>query len=233
MMRNIISAIFLLLILDVSVFASPDSTIVEGDLKITGTPGQSGIVFPDGSVQYHATVQGPIGPQGPAGTNGLNSLISMKNEAAGTNCSNGGIKIQVGLDKNRNGLLDIDEVSQTKYVCNRTNTLSAVNITGTWVGTITSTKGSTTTTVYASQSGDNVTGNYSNAPGVYGVFSGTVTGKTFTFTIFPTKTGCTGVMLGTGFITIPQVGNPTMTFSSIGYTTCSGADSGTGILTKQ
>ena len=80
-------------------------------------------------------IQGPIGPAGPqgpqgvpgtqgangvAGANGLNALIKTTTEPAGANCTNGGTKIETGLDANSNGVLDAGEVnaSQTKYVCN-------------------------------------------------------------------------------------------------------------------
>jgi len=55
-----------------SAFANPDSVIVDnGDFRIYGAG--NGLVFPDGSIQYKATVQGPqgetgmTGPQGPQG----------------------------------------------------------------------------------------------------------------------------------------------------------------------
>jgi hypothetical protein len=53
-------------------------------------------------------------------TNGLNALIKTTDEPAGSNCTNGGTKLEVGLDVNENGVLDDNEVnlSQTKYVCN-------------------------------------------------------------------------------------------------------------------
>jgi hypothetical protein len=54
-----------------SAYAVPDSTIVEGDLHITGTPLVNGLVFPDNSVQSSATVQGPQGIQGPKGDQGI------------------------------------------------------------------------------------------------------------------------------------------------------------------
>jgi hypothetical protein len=52
-------------------------------------------------------------------TNGYNSLINTTIEPLGVNCSNGGIKIEVGLDLNNNGNLDSNEVqtSKTKYLC--------------------------------------------------------------------------------------------------------------------
>lgn len=52
------------------------------------------------------------------GQNGLNSLIRTSEEPKGTNCENGGLNIETGLDKNDNGLLDDEEVETTKYICN-------------------------------------------------------------------------------------------------------------------
>lgn len=51
-------------------------------------------------------------------TDGFSSLLDMEGEAAGTNCTAGGQKITSGLDFNRNGALDFDEVTQIKYICN-------------------------------------------------------------------------------------------------------------------
>jgi OmcA/MtrC family decaheme c-type cytochrome len=58
------------------------------------------------------------GDDGSDGSNGLSSLTSTSTEAPGTNCANGGQKIEVGEDTNRNGVLDPSEVTSTSYVCN-------------------------------------------------------------------------------------------------------------------
>ncbi len=55
---------------------------------------------------------------GEDGTDGLNSLISISHEPAGDNCANGGEKIEVGHDRNNNGVLDPEEVEDIRYVCN-------------------------------------------------------------------------------------------------------------------
>ena len=39
-------------------------------------------------------------------------------EPAGSNCADGGLKIEVGLDDNNDGSLQANEVDQTQYVCN-------------------------------------------------------------------------------------------------------------------
>ena len=58
------------------------------------------------------------GDEGAIGPSGLNSLINILSENAGVNCATGGKKIQAGLDKNANNVLDIDEILTTNYVCN-------------------------------------------------------------------------------------------------------------------
>jgi hypothetical protein len=62
------------------------------------------------------------GADGTNGTNGLDGfdpLIKITAEPAGPNCATGGQKIEVGLDTNRDGVLDPAEIdaAQTAYVC--------------------------------------------------------------------------------------------------------------------
>ncbi|MBX5480804.1 MAG: hypothetical protein IRZ16_02980, partial [Myxococcaceae bacterium] len=52
------------------------------------------------------------------GIDGLSVVTSVTPEPAGANCANGGQKIEVGQDANRNGQLDAPEVQGTSYVCN-------------------------------------------------------------------------------------------------------------------
>ncbi|MER3318961.1 MAG: hypothetical protein RIB79_11780 [Allomuricauda sp.] len=51
-------------------------------------------------------------------SNGLTSLINTVIEQPGVNCTNGGYRLDVGLDTNSNGTLDVDEVSTSEYLCN-------------------------------------------------------------------------------------------------------------------
>jgi hypothetical protein len=70
MQRGIIAAMvgFSLVVASLAI-ANPDGVVVRtGDLRISESG--AGIVFPDGSVQTKATVQGPQGPVGPAGPAG-------------------------------------------------------------------------------------------------------------------------------------------------------------------
>jgi hypothetical protein len=87
-----------------------------------GAVGATGMTGPAGAqgIQGLTGPTGAAGPIGLTGTNGLNALIKTTAEPAGINCSNGGSKIETGLDANNNGILDAGEVnvSQTTYVCN-------------------------------------------------------------------------------------------------------------------
>jgi hypothetical protein len=83
------------------------------------TPALSGMTGPVGPAGAQG-IPGTNGATGATGQNGLNALIKTTSEAAGANCTNGGTKIETGLDANGNGVLDAGEVnvSQTQYVCN-------------------------------------------------------------------------------------------------------------------
>ena len=62
------------------------------------------------------------GATGATGSNGFDTLLATSAEAAGANCAVGGTLVRVGLDANRNGVLDPGEINaaQTRYVCNGT-----------------------------------------------------------------------------------------------------------------
>ena len=80
----------------------------------TGPQGQDGVDGLDGAT-------GPEGPQGIAGLDGgesLQNLIQTSVEFAGTNCANGGVLIESGIDSNANGSLDSAEITNSEYVCN-------------------------------------------------------------------------------------------------------------------
>ena len=53
-----------------------------------------------------------------AGSSGLNSLINIIPLTEGSICPAGGIKIETGLDANRDGILDASEVTTFQNLCN-------------------------------------------------------------------------------------------------------------------
>lgn len=130
---------------------------IQGPIGLTGATGQTGAV---GST-------GPQGPIGLTGSNGLNALIKTTTEPAGVNCTNGGTKIETGLDANSNGILDISEVNatQTKYVCNGVNGTSGSSFisNGTNPGEILYWNGTSWVVVPPGQTGQTLTFCY-NAP---------------------------------------------------------------------
>jgi hypothetical protein len=61
--------------------------------------------------------QGPAGQQGPQGAAGATSLVVQTPESSGTNCPNGGTKVESGVDTDGNGSLEGTEITSTSYVC--------------------------------------------------------------------------------------------------------------------
>jgi hypothetical protein len=55
---------------------------------------------------------------GSDGADGLSALTTNTPEPAGENCSNGGARVDFGVDDNADGVLDGDEVDSTIYICN-------------------------------------------------------------------------------------------------------------------
>jgi len=91
----------------------------KGDIGLQGSQGLKGDTGGTGPQGLKGD-KGDTGIAGINGTNGSNALIKTTVEPAGANCSSGGTRIEVGLDSNKNSVLDDTEVnaSQTKYVCN-------------------------------------------------------------------------------------------------------------------
>ena len=96
-----------------------------GSTGATGSVGATGATGPQGT-------QGVAGTNGTNGTNGQNTLVNTTAEPTGTNCANGGTKVEYGLDANNNGTLEVGEVnaSLTKYVCNGNPTPSGIGFSG-------------------------------------------------------------------------------------------------------
>jgi uncharacterized protein (TIGR02145 family) len=95
---------------------------IAGPSGAAGTNGAQGIQGAPG-VPGPQGIQGLTGAIGAAGSNGLNgqnALVKTTIEAVGANCTNGGVKVESGLDANNNGILDPAEVNAllTTYVCN-------------------------------------------------------------------------------------------------------------------
>lgn len=57
------------------------------------------------------------GVAGEPGTPGLGALVVTSTEAPGARCAEGGVRIDVGIDDDRDGALDAEEIDRTAYVC--------------------------------------------------------------------------------------------------------------------
>ena len=97
-----------------------------GPAGADGAAGPAGAAGPTGQTGP-AGATGPTGPAGPQGEQGiagldggesLQNLIQTSVESAGTNCTNGGVLIESGIDSNANGSLDPAEVTSSEYICN-------------------------------------------------------------------------------------------------------------------
>ncbi len=75
-----------------------------------------------GSFEVCDGQDGTDGTDGVDGADGQSSLLKVTAEPAGANCASGGQKIEVGVDQNNNGSLDVSEIdsSQTAYICDPT-----------------------------------------------------------------------------------------------------------------
>ena len=115
----------------ISLVGPQGATGIQGIQGLTGATGATGTAGANGTngavgatgligLTGPTGVQGIQGITGAAGINGLTALVKTSTEPAGTNCTNGGTKVETGLDVNNNGVLDISEVNsaQTTYVCN-------------------------------------------------------------------------------------------------------------------
>lgn len=92
----------------------PGAPGAEGPAGPQGEPGAPGATGPQGP-------QGPPGPAGgPEGPPGLTALVRTDSEPSGENCAQAGVVVETGIDLNRNGQLEDEEVdtSLTRYVCN-------------------------------------------------------------------------------------------------------------------
>jgi hypothetical protein len=149
---------------------------------------------------------GANGSNGAAGSNGQNTLVSSTPEPVGVNCSNGGIKVQYGLDANSNGTLDAGEINSllTQYVCNGSATATTQSLTiSSYTLTISSGNSVVLPTQNLSVSGNTLS--ISNGNSV----------------ILPTYTAGTGISITSGSI-INTAPNQTVTLNGTGATTISG-----------
>ena len=90
----------------------------DGQDGLPGTNGADGAPGNDGA-DGAPGADGTNGTDGQDGTDGLAALAVTTNiGTGGSNCPDGGVQIDVGVDDNDNGVLDSSEIDQTTYICN-------------------------------------------------------------------------------------------------------------------
>ncbi len=92
-------------------------------VTLPGTAGPAGPTGPTGPIGAPGATgprgaSGPAGATGPTGPAGLSSLVRVVPEPAGTNCAEGGVRIESGVDDSADGVLDLLEIDNSAYVCN-------------------------------------------------------------------------------------------------------------------
>ena len=89
----------------------------DGSNGVDGNNGTDGADGQDGTNGLNGA-NGQDGQDGQDGSQGLTSLIVSRTEPAGSNCQNGGILVETGLDDDGNGALSVNEVDSILFVCN-------------------------------------------------------------------------------------------------------------------
>jgi len=101
----------------------------QGTQGVTGAAGAQGTQGVTGATGAQGTqgVTGATGAQGIAGAAG--TLVTQTAESVGTNCLDGGVRIDSGVDANLDAVLQVSEIAQTSYVCNGVGTVSSSTVT--------------------------------------------------------------------------------------------------------
>ena len=92
---------------------------IKGEDGTDGEHGAAGANGQDG-------VNGNDGLDGNQGDDGFSTLIEITEESSGLNCVNGGVRVEAGLDSNRDNLLDSDEIDNIEYICDGISTDSTM-----------------------------------------------------------------------------------------------------------
>jgi hypothetical protein len=105
-----------------SILATSDPTCPNGGILVeTGIDDNGNSVLDANEVDKSEKVcNGLNGTNGTTGANGLNALIRQSAEAAGANCSFGGVRFEVGIDTNTDGVLNASEITSTDFICHDT-----------------------------------------------------------------------------------------------------------------
>lgn len=100
--------------------APPDACSQGGTVFVTGADRNGDSALGDDEVEARRVVCNPVGgTDEETGPEGLDALLAAAEAPPGTPCPEGGIRIEGGLDQDRDGTLDPEEVEDTAYVCDQ------------------------------------------------------------------------------------------------------------------
>jgi len=85
-------------------------------IDITGTNGLDGVNGSNG-IDGVDGVDGIDGQNGQNGVDGISTLVHTNPESAGSICTDGGIRLDIGADNDRDGTLSQIEITTTSYIC--------------------------------------------------------------------------------------------------------------------
>lgn len=98
--------------------ASPTECPNGGKVILSGTDADHDGSLSEAEITTRRSLcQGAPGGTGPDGSDGLDALVRVRDEPAGANCDDGGLRIEAGADSNGDGTLDADEIEQTSFAC--------------------------------------------------------------------------------------------------------------------
>jgi hypothetical protein len=101
-----------------------DGTVTVEDCKGTGAPGlHCWDLDGDGTQDASEDVNDDglwnvLDCRGPAGADGFTSLLLLEDEPAGGSCPYGGSRLSIGIDWDRDGVLEGNEIDQVEFFCN-------------------------------------------------------------------------------------------------------------------
>ncbi|MEO0601988.1 MAG: putative Ig domain-containing protein, partial [Myxococcota bacterium] len=108
--------------------ATEDQCEFGGQLVVTGfDSNENGALDDDEIDASQAVCNGDPGVDGEQGIPGTNALLLTTDEAPGDNCADGGVRIDVGLDDNGNGELEVEEITATSFVCDGAQGIPGLN----------------------------------------------------------------------------------------------------------
>lgn len=106
-------------VVDLLTLAAGDANCTSGGTQVhTGRDANGNGTLDSAEVAHaHYACNGSDGAASAQAAAGVNSLVVMTDEPAGSNCTSGGLKLNVGLDRNGDNLLQTSEVDNTSYAC--------------------------------------------------------------------------------------------------------------------